>query len=145
MAQAQRASAIGSSDSAGRLDPAYFRGTVGHYPSGVTIVTAKHGEQRVGFACPVVSFAVAGTTDDHAVGRPGVDHVAENPGDQHTFCVNVLSERQGPLTRALAAIGANRFENVVVDAQSGRSAGAAGRLGRGSTAGWRPSTTVVIT
>ncbi|MEU7185781.1 flavin reductase family protein [Streptomyces sp. NPDC045369] len=103
------------------LDPADFRAVLGHFASGVTVVTAPaprpagpgdttaHGP--AGFACqsfaslsldpPLVTFMVARTsTTWPRIARAGV------------FCVNILGADQEGLCRAFAVSGADKFAGV---------------------------------
>ncbi|NEB04920.1 flavin reductase family protein [Streptomyces sp. SID13726] len=92
------------------VDQAEFRRVLGNFASGVTVVTAP-GTPPAGFACqsfsslsldpPLVAFMVGRTsTTWPRIARAGV------------FCVNVLSAEQGPLCRAFAARGADKFAGV---------------------------------
>ncbi|MFG3498056.1 flavin reductase family protein [Streptomyces sp. NPDC047928] len=95
------------------LDPAEFRRVLGHFASGVTIVTAydPEGGAPAGFACqsfaslsldpPLVAFMVARTsTTWPRIARAGA------------FCVNVLGADQAALCRAFAVSGADKFAGV---------------------------------
>ncbi|MGW7557028.1 flavin reductase family protein, partial [Streptomyces rimosus] len=98
------------------LDPADFRAVLGHFASGVTIITAPAPETAgadgpAGFACqsfaslsldpPLVTFMVARTsTTWPRIARAGV------------FCVNILGAGQGALCRAFAVSGADKFAGV---------------------------------
>lgn len=95
------------------VDPAEFRRVLGHFASGVTVVTAydEEGGGPTGFACqsfaslsldpPLVAFMVARTsTTWPRIARAGA------------FCVNVLGADQGGLCRAFAVSGADRFAGV---------------------------------
>lgn len=104
------------------VDPDEFRRVLGDFASGVTIVTApgvEGGEADAagpaGFACqsfsslsldpPLVAFMVGRTsTTWPRIARAGV------------FCVNVLSAGQGPLCRAFARSGTDKFAGVEHDA-----------------------------
>ncbi|MFF9480769.1 flavin reductase family protein [Streptomyces sp. NPDC014733] len=96
-------------------DPAAFRAALGHFASGVTVITApapaEGGAGPAGFACqsfaslsldpPLVTFMVARTsTTWPRIARAGV------------FCVNVLGAGQGALCRAFAVSGADKFAGV---------------------------------
>lgn len=96
-------------------DPAAFRAALGHFASGVTVITApapaEGGTGPAGFACqsfaslslepPLVTFMVARTsTTWPRIARAGV------------FCVNVLGAGQGALCRAFAVSGADKFAGV---------------------------------
>ncbi|MER5889545.1 flavin reductase family protein [Streptomyces sp. NPDC001941] len=96
------------------LDPAEFRRVLGHFASGVTIVTARDEAGPAGFACqsfaslsldpPLVAFMVARTsTTWPRIARAG------------SFCVNVLSAEQGELCRGFAVSGADKFAGVTHD------------------------------
>ncbi|MFF0556273.1 flavin reductase family protein [Streptomyces sp. NPDC004266] len=93
------------------VDPAEFRRVLGHFASGVTIVTALDADGPAGFACqsfaslsldpPLVAFMVARTsTTWPRIAASG------------TFCVNVLGAGQGDLCRAFAVSGADKFAGV---------------------------------
>ncbi|MEU5587259.1 flavin reductase family protein [Streptomyces chrestomyceticus] len=96
------------------LDPAAFRDVLGHFASGVTVVTAPASgpdTAPAGFACqsfaslsldpPLVTFMVARTsTTWPRIARAGV------------FCVNILGAHQEGLCRAFAVSGADKFAGV---------------------------------
>ncbi|MFC9591233.1 flavin reductase family protein [Streptomyces sp. NPDC056944] len=93
------------------VDPGEFRRVLGHFASGVTIVTALDADGPAGFACqsfaslsldpPLVAFMVARTsTTWPRIAAAG------------TFCVNVLGADQGPLCRSFAVSGADKFAGV---------------------------------
>ena len=93
------------------LDPSRFRTVLGHFATGVTVVTATDDGQPVGFACqsfqslsldpPLVSFAAARTsTTWPRIRRAG------------RFCANILAEGQGDVARAFGASGADKFAGV---------------------------------
>ncbi|MGW1784718.1 flavin reductase family protein [Streptomyces sp. NPDC002143] len=92
-----------------------FRRVLGNFASGVTAVTAATPDGPAGFACqsfsalsldpPLVAFMVGRTsTTWPRIARAGA------------FCVNVLSASQGPLCRAFAASGTDKFAGVDHDA-----------------------------
>ncbi|MFE6677073.1 flavin reductase family protein [Streptomyces sp. NPDC057729] len=96
------------------VDPAEFRGVLGHFASGVTVVTAHDPDDEAGpagFACqsfaslsldpPLVAFMVARTsTTWPRIARAG------------SFCVNILGAQQGALCRSFAVSGADKFAGV---------------------------------
>ncbi len=103
------------------IEPTEFRRVLGHFPSGVTVVTAPgvaDGEgdgPPAGFACqsfsslsldpPLVAFMVGRTsTTWPRVARAGV------------FCVNVLGAHQEALCRGFAVSGGDKFADVAYDA-----------------------------
>lgn len=88
-----------------------FRDVLGHYCSGVTVITAMHGDAPVGFACqsfqslsldpPMVSFAPAKTsTTWPRIRRSG------------RFAANVLAEGQHDLCRRFAVSGGDKFGGI---------------------------------
>ncbi|SER00573.1 NADH-FMN oxidoreductase RutF, flavin reductase (DIM6/NTAB) family [Streptomyces sp. yr375] len=100
------------------VDPDEFRRVLGNFASGVTIVTAPAAEGQsgpAGFACqsfsslsldpPLVAFMVGRTSTTW----PRIAHAG-------VFCVNVLSAGQGPLCRAFARSGTDKFAGVEYDA-----------------------------
>ncbi|WP_406163382.1 flavin reductase family protein [Streptomyces sp. NBC_01005] len=96
------------------VDPGEFRRVLGHFASGVTIVTAHDPDDAAGptgFACqsfaslsldpPLVTFMVARTsTTWPRIARAGA------------FCVNILGADQGALCRSFAVSGADKFAGV---------------------------------
>ncbi|NEC46810.1 flavin reductase family protein [Streptomyces sp. SID8016] len=91
--------------------PEESRRVLGHFASGVTVVTARDADGPAGFACqsfaslsldpPLVSFMVARTsTTWPRIARAGA------------FCVNILGAEQGALCRGFAVSGADKFAGV---------------------------------
>ncbi|MFJ9621177.1 flavin reductase family protein [Streptomyces sp. NPDC101181] len=91
--------------------PAEFRRVLGHFASGVTVISARDADGPTGFACqsfaslsldpPLVSFMVARTsTTWPRIARAGA------------FCVNILGAEQGALCRAFAVSGGDKFAGV---------------------------------
>src|SRR5690606_23479066 len=101
-----------SATGAGAIDPAVFRETLGHYPTGVAVATgiepsgAPSG-MRVGtFSSvsldpPLVSFAPQRSSRTFAALR-----------ESTTFCVNVLAADQEELCRRMAAGGEDKFATI---------------------------------
>ena len=93
------------------VDPRAMRDVLGHFASGVTVVTAVTEEGPIGFTCqsfsslsldpPLVAFAPARTSRTwpqlRGIGR---------------FCVNVLAEGQDAVSQAFAGSGTDRFAGV---------------------------------
>ena len=101
-----------SPDGAPRIvDPQLMREVLGHFASGVTVVTALTADGPVGFTCqsfsslsldpPLVAFAPARTSRTwpvlRAIGR---------------FCVNVLAEDQDAVSQTFARSGPDKFDGV---------------------------------
>ncbi|MDI3422084.1 flavin reductase family protein [Streptomyces luteolus] len=91
-----------------------FRRVLGHFASGVTVITARAADEAdspAGFACqsfaslsldpPLIAFMVARTsTTWPRIARAGA------------FCVNVLGAEQGELCRGFAVSGGDKFAGV---------------------------------
>jgi 3-hydroxy-9,10-secoandrosta-1,3,5(10)-triene-9,17-dione monooxygenase reductase component len=93
------------------FDSAHFRSVLGHFCSGITIITAVDDGEPVGLTCqsftsislepPLVGFVPSKTsTSWPRIQRGGV------------FCVNVLGEDQEDLCRVFATPGADKFRGV---------------------------------
>jgi 3-hydroxy-9,10-secoandrosta-1,3,5(10)-triene-9,17-dione monooxygenase reductase component len=93
------------------FDQARFREVLGHFATGITIVTATEEGMPVGFSCqsfaalsldpPMVILAPAKTsTSWPRIARAGA------------FCVNILGEHQEAVCRAFAVSGGDKFDGV---------------------------------
>ena len=101
----------GPEDPPPAVDPARMREVLGHFASGVTVVTAVTGADPIGFTCqsfsslsldpPLVAFAPARTSRTW----PRLREIGR-------FCVNVLAEEQDALSRTFARSGVDRFAGV---------------------------------
>ncbi len=96
------------------LAPAEFRRVLGHFATGVAVVTAHDEDGPAGFACqsfaslsldpPLVVFMVGrASTTWPRIARAG------------TFCVNILGAQHGELCRGFAVSGADKFAGVAYD------------------------------
>jgi flavin reductase (DIM6/NTAB) family NADH-FMN oxidoreductase RutF len=94
------------------IDPALFRETLGHYPTGVAVVTAiAETGQPVGMVVgtfssvsldpPLIAFFPAGNSSSFKQLRTA-----------RAFAVNVLAADQEPLCRQFAISGADKFNGV---------------------------------
>jgi flavin reductase (DIM6/NTAB) family NADH-FMN oxidoreductase RutF len=94
------------------IDPALFRETLGHYPTGVAVVTAiAEGGTPVGLVVgtfssvsldpPLVAFFPASSSSSFKQLRTA-----------RAFTVNVLAADQEPLCRQFATSGADKFNGV---------------------------------
>jgi flavin reductase (DIM6/NTAB) family NADH-FMN oxidoreductase RutF len=100
-----------SEAAARRTRSADFRTVLGHFPTGVTIVTTVDGQEPAGFTCqaftslsldpPMVSFAVSRESGT----RPRILAAGR-------FCINVLAFDQHGLCSRFATRGADRFHGV---------------------------------
>jgi 3-hydroxy-9,10-secoandrosta-1,3,5(10)-triene-9,17-dione monooxygenase reductase component len=89
-------------------DPLLFRGVLGQFPTGVTVVTANTPDGPVGLS--VGSFTSV-SLDPPLVGFLPAQTSASWPliAESGTFCVNVLREDQEDIATAFSTPGADRF------------------------------------
>ncbi len=95
----------------GSIDSARYRQVLGHFATGVTVVTTADGDRPVGLAVnsftsvsldpPLVAFCVARTSSTWPRIRA-----------KGSFCVNILAEDQEDLCRAFAGRGPERFRGA---------------------------------
>jgi 3-hydroxy-9,10-secoandrosta-1,3,5(10)-triene-9,17-dione monooxygenase reductase component len=93
------------------VDPRVMRDVLGHFASGVTVLTAVTEEGPLGFTCqsfsslsldpPLVAFAPARTSRTW----PRLREIGR-------FCVNVLAEGQDDVSQNFARSGEDRFKGV---------------------------------
>jgi 3-hydroxy-9,10-secoandrosta-1,3,5(10)-triene-9,17-dione monooxygenase reductase component len=93
------------------VDPRVLRDVLGHFASGVTVVTADTAAGPLGFTCqsfsslsldpPLVVFAPARTSTTW----PRLREIGR-------FCVNVLAEEQTALSQNFARSGGDKFAGV---------------------------------
>ncbi|ORA82535.1 monooxygenase [Mycolicibacter kumamotonensis] len=91
--------------------PPEMRRVLGHFCTGVAVITAHDGQRPLGFTCqsvtsvsldpPYISFCPATTSTSW----PRIRQVG-------TLCVNVLSERQQDVCAQFAARGADKFAGL---------------------------------
>src|SRR6185312_8898721 len=92
-------------------DAASFRSVLGHFATGITVITAMDGDEPVGLAAnsftsvsldpPLVLFCAAKSSTTW----PRIERAGH-------FTVNVLDEHQEPISRIFATPGADRFGQV---------------------------------
>src|SRR4051795_5815127 len=93
------------------VDPRVMRDVLGHFASGVTVLTAVTAEGPIGFTCqsfsslsldpPLVAFAPARTSQTW----PRLREIGR-------FCINVLAEEQTAVSQAFARSGGDKFTGV---------------------------------
>lgn len=93
------------------FDSATFRRVLGHYPTGVCVITAMHDDApqamvvgsftSVSLDPPLVAFFPAKNSSSW----PGIEQAGK-------FCVNVLSSTQEALCRQFSAKGIDKFAGV---------------------------------
>jgi 3-hydroxy-9,10-secoandrosta-1,3,5(10)-triene-9,17-dione monooxygenase reductase component len=101
----------GSPDVPRIVDPEAMREVLGHFASGVTVVTAVTADGPTGFTCqsfsslsldpPLVAFAPARTS----LTWPALREIGR-------FCVNVLAEGQDDVSQNFARSGVDKFGGV---------------------------------
>ena len=109
MSLADEQAGVGSSGAG--FDQQRFRDVLGHFASGITIVTAMEDEGPVGFTCQAFSSLslepplVAIAPGKSSTSWPRIAAAGE-------FCVNILSEGQEALCRDFAVSGGDKFVGV---------------------------------
>lgn len=93
------------------VDGARFRQVLGHFPTGVTVITAASPDGPVGLAVgsffsvsldpPLVAFCAAKTSTSY----PNLEAAGH-------FAVNVLAEDQEAVSRIFASSGADKFAGL---------------------------------
>jgi 3-hydroxy-9,10-secoandrosta-1,3,5(10)-triene-9,17-dione monooxygenase reductase component len=93
------------------LDQARFREVLGHFATGVTIVTANEEGEPVGFSCQ--SFSALSLDPPMVILAPAKSSTSwPRIAQAGAFCVNILSDRQDAVCRAFAVSGGNKFNGV---------------------------------
>ncbi|WP_104182201.1 flavin reductase family protein [Arthrobacter sp. B0490] len=100
-----------TSNTSDSIDPTRFRDIVGHYASGITIITGQDGEGPIGFTCqsfysvsvdpPLVSFSVMKTSTTYPRIR-----------DTGSFAVNILSADQATASDQFARRGTDKWAGI---------------------------------
>ena len=93
------------------FDSAKYRQVLGHFPTGVTVITAMHGDEPVGLA--VGSFSSV-SLDPPLVGFFPDRSSSSWPKIQEagSFCVNILGEDQEDVCRRFAMKGDDKFAGL---------------------------------
>jgi flavin reductase (DIM6/NTAB) family NADH-FMN oxidoreductase RutF len=93
------------------LDQARFREVLGHFATGVTIVTANEEGVPVGFSCQ--SFAALSLDPPMVLLAPAKSSTSwPRIAQAGAFCVNILGEHQEAVCRAFAVSGGDKFDGV---------------------------------
>src|ERR1700722_5952872 len=93
------------------LDQARFREVLGHFASGITIVTATDEGEPVGFSCQ--SFAALSLDPPMVILAPAKSSTSwPRIPRAGAFCVNILAEHQEAVCRAFAVSGGDKFDGV---------------------------------
>lgn len=95
----------------GGVDSAEFRTVLGHFASGVAIVTGAGAEGPAGLACQ--SFFGASLVPPMVLVSPQLTSTSwPKVAASGSFCVNILSEAQESLCRAFAVSGGDKFSGI---------------------------------
>jgi len=93
------------------FDSAKFRQVLGHFPTGVTVITSMHEDTPVGLA--VGSFASLSLEPPQVLFCPGKQSSTWPKIQQSgAFCVNILAEDQEDVCRVFASSAADKFAEV---------------------------------
>jgi 3-hydroxy-9,10-secoandrosta-1,3,5(10)-triene-9,17-dione monooxygenase reductase component len=93
------------------LDEARFREVLGHFATGITVVTALEDGVPVGFTCQ--AFAALSLDPPMVILAPARRSTSwPLIAQAGAFCVNILEERQEALSRAFATSGGDKFAGV---------------------------------
>ncbi|PKW16565.1 flavin reductase (DIM6/NTAB) family NADH-FMN oxidoreductase RutF [Saccharopolyspora spinosa] len=88
-----------------------FRKVLGHFPSGITIITALSEDGPVGFTCQ--SFSSLSLDPPMVLVLPGRSSTSwPRISATGRFCVNVLAAHQAHLSTTFATSGADKFAGV---------------------------------
>jgi 3-hydroxy-9,10-secoandrosta-1,3,5(10)-triene-9,17-dione monooxygenase reductase component len=100
------------------IDSARFRQVLGHFPTGVTVITATTGDGPAGLAVgsffsvsldpPLVAFCAAKTSSSY----PKIEEAGH-------FVVNILAEDQEDICRVFASKGVDKFNGIGYRASPG--------------------------
>lgn len=93
------------------IEPLNFRKALGHYASGITVITSRIDDQPLGFTCqsfysvsmspPLVSFSVMSSSASY----PGMRQAGR-------FAVNILSDEQVGISNQFARQGTDKWHGV---------------------------------
>jgi flavin reductase (DIM6/NTAB) family NADH-FMN oxidoreductase RutF len=93
------------------VDQGEFRATLGHFASGVVVVTGMHRAGPVGFTCQ--SFFSLSLDPPLVALAPGKSSTSwPRVAEARSFCANVLGADQEPLARTFANTGTDKFAGV---------------------------------
>lgn len=93
------------------FDGAHFRTVLGHFCSGITIITGVDGGEPIGLTCQsFTSLSLDPPLVAFCPGKASSSWPRIEPSG--AFCVNVLSEDQEELCRVFATKGRDKFRGV---------------------------------
>lgn len=93
------------------IEPTRFREALGHYASGITVITSHMDGEPIGFTCqsfysvsmrpPLVSFSVMSSSASYPkIRRAG------------SFAVNILSDGQAAISNQFSRRGADKWQGI---------------------------------
>ncbi|MCU1719658.1 flavin reductase family protein [Pseudomonas sp. 5P_3.1_Bac2] len=93
------------------IEPLSFRHALGHFASGITVITSRINDEPVGFTCqsfysvsvnpPLVSFSVM-------AGSASYPHIRQTG----RFAVNILSAEQAHISNQFARRGTDKWQGI---------------------------------
>lgn len=93
------------------LDQARFREVLGHFATGVTIVTASEDGKPVGFSCQ--SFAALSLDPPMVILAPAKSSTSwPRIAEAGAFAVNILAEHQEAICLNFAVSGGDKFDGL---------------------------------
>jgi len=93
------------------VEPAQMREVLGHFASGVTVLTAVTPDGPIGFTCQ--SFSSLSLEPPLVVFAPGRSSTTwPRLRDLGRFCINVLAEGQDDVSQNFALSGGDKFAGV---------------------------------
>ncbi|MEU8135658.1 flavin reductase family protein [Streptodolium elevatio] len=104
----------GAAMSSVTIDPARMRNVMGHFATGVTVITAVHEGAPVGMACQ--SFTSLSLEPAYISFAPALTSTTwPRIREAGSFVVNVLAEDQQDVCRAMGRSGGDKFADVAWD------------------------------
>ena len=93
------------------IEPLDFRQAVGHFASGVTVITSHHQGTPIGFTCgSFYSVSVAPPLVSFCVMKESASYPAIRAAGR--FAVNILSCEQSAISNQFAKRGADKFKGI---------------------------------
>jgi len=97
--------------SAGSIDPGEFRRVLGHFPSGVTVVTSAVDGDPAGMT--IQSFTSVSLAPPLVAFVPGIDSTSWiRMQESDSFCVNILTAQQQDLCMTMASKDDDKFAGI---------------------------------
>lgn len=88
-----------------------FREVLGHFATGITVITGSSADEPFGFTCQ--SFSALSLKPPLVVILPSLKSVSwPRIAEAGSFCVNVLSDVQTEVSAKFGKTGAGKFDNI---------------------------------